>query len=250
MGCRSRPCLLDQPVVVSLTSYPKRYPTLSLTLKSLLRQTMKPDRLILWIAQGDLASLPRQVTRLTEHGLEIRPCRDIRSYKKLIPALEEIGDAHIVTADDDIWYWPTWLEALIDKSREHPGNVVAHRIRPIVLNEDATLTPYARWRGRCYVGESEHLNFPTGAGGVFYPHGAFHEDMLRQDGFETLCPSNDDIWFYWMVRMTGRVTVWSGVDRSLQSFPRTQRESLWSTNQTNNDAQISAMVKRYGFPAP
>ncbi|MFC3215790.1 hypothetical protein [Novosphingobium panipatense] len=46
-------------LVVSLTSYPVRYATLHLTLKSLLRQQTVPDRIVLWIADGDVAALPR-----------------------------------------------------------------------------------------------------------------------------------------------------------------------------------------------
>ena len=38
-------------IIVSLTSYPKRIGTVWLTIETLLRQSVKPDEIILWLAQ-------------------------------------------------------------------------------------------------------------------------------------------------------------------------------------------------------
>lgn len=78
-----RPHGLPATLILSLTSYPPRFGTLSLTLHSLLRQSVKADRTILWIAHIPL--LPKAVTVLQAAGLEIRATEDVRSYKKSSP---------------------------------------------------------------------------------------------------------------------------------------------------------------------
>ena len=77
-GARHR---LDREVVVSLTSFPPRFSTLHLTLRTLLNQSVSPDRIVLWIAHQDMALLPRKVLALQTQGIEIRPCDDLRSFK-------------------------------------------------------------------------------------------------------------------------------------------------------------------------
>ncbi|BAB51279.1 acyltransferase family protein [Mesorhizobium japonicum] len=94
---KGRPHGLPGELIVSLTSYPKRFPTLHLTLRCLLSQTIAPNRVILWLTAEDAAQLPASVTDLKCHGLEIRFCKDIRSYKKIIPTLLAFPSAYIVT---------------------------------------------------------------------------------------------------------------------------------------------------------
>src|SRR5579864_6248399 len=94
---------LPGTLVVSLTSYPPRFPTVALTLRCLLTQSIKPDHVILWIAHADEARLPPEVLALRALGLEIRSTEDLRSFKKIVPALRDFPDAFIVTADDDVY---------------------------------------------------------------------------------------------------------------------------------------------------
>src|SRR3954466_7969070 len=67
-----RPHRLPGELIVSLTSYPPRYPTLAKTLKSLLAQDVWADRTILWLEEKDVSALPDDVRALTEVGLEVR----------------------------------------------------------------------------------------------------------------------------------------------------------------------------------
>src|SRR6478736_6608940 len=84
----NKPHGLPGELVVSLTSYPIRFRTLHKTIRSLLGQDIRADRVILWLADGDEQYLPDDVRELQQLGLEIRNCADFRSYKKIIPALE------------------------------------------------------------------------------------------------------------------------------------------------------------------
>jgi hypothetical protein len=243
-----RPHGRQTPVIVSLTSYPARFATLDLTLKSLLLQSVQPDRLILWIAHEDAAQLPRAVTSLTPYGLDIRFCENWRSFKKIIPALAEFPEADIVTADDDIYYWREWLEELIEASERHPRDVIAHRVHEITTDGDGNLRPYGQWHKKRNNVEASAHNFATGVAGVYYPAGCFHSDVLNAPQFMRLCPAADDVWLYWMVRMNGRFERHSGTRQDVMPWRGTQKSALWKINKSANDAQIEAMVEAYGLP--
>lgn len=236
-----RPHGLDVPLVVSLTSYPGRYATLEWTLKGLTRQTVRPDRTILWLAHGDAATLPSGVRDL----VEVRETDDIRSYKKIIPALAAFPEAAIVTADDDVYYPADWLERIV-AGRAPVRALRAHRI----VLQNGQPAPYEAWQRGVTGPEHSALVFPTGVLGVFYAPGVFHPDVIREDLFRALAPDADDVWLYWMHRMTGQRAEKLGGTLRVLEWPGSQRSSLRATNlQSGNDRAIAAMVARYGFPS-
>ena len=87
---------MDNDIVVSLTSYGRRVRTnvVYYTLVSLLRQKTQPDKILLWLAEDEWNDeiIPVKLKRLKEKGVEILYCRDIKSYKKLIPTIKEYPD--------------------------------------------------------------------------------------------------------------------------------------------------------------
>ena len=178
---------LPGTLAVTLTSFPPRYPTLGLTLKSLLSQSVAPDRVDLWIAEPDLARLPDTVTSLQAHGLTIHPCDDLRSYKKIIPALALGAADFLVIADDDVFYPRFWLERIVQSRHLDRTEVVCGRAHRIRLGRDGRPRPYREWESEIPKGAGSSLVFPTGVGGVLYEPGMFHPDVTRIDLFQSLC---------------------------------------------------------------
>lgn len=244
---------LESKIIVSITSYPPRYGTLPLTLKTLLMQSLREYRLILWIAHQDYAALPRSVRDLTRFGLEIMTCPDLRVFTKLVPAMRNFPQHTIVTADDDVCYWPTWLEELV--TGYIPGNreVLCHRMHRIRLNEDGSPGPYQEWSFDCDTLEPHPLNFATGVGGVLYPPGVFSEDAFDESAIFSRCPTADDVWYYWMARRNGYLArkVPSARTSSLKLWSGSQEVALWHQNVVDheNDRLIRNMIAGYGFPA-
>ena len=245
---------LDASLVVTLTSYPPRFPDLAKTLRSLVDQTIAADRTELWVAESDAAALPREVQDLRAHGLTIETCRDIRSYKKLIPALERDAASYYVTADDDVYYPPHWLASLVRGAKAHPGAVIASRAHMAHLTDEGRLPPYASWElatSRTRSESGDAVLFPTGVGGILYPPTAFTEQVFDEKSFMEICPRGDDIWFFWMARMAGtphrRTRDWFDI----VEWPQTQEVALYNDNllADGNDSQIRAMERRFG-PVP
>ena len=76
----------QQKIIVSLTSYPERFRYLHLTVKSLLLQTVKPDKIILYLGDDARdAPLPEALVRLKKKGLSIEyRTGNLRSHKKYV----------------------------------------------------------------------------------------------------------------------------------------------------------------------
>lgn len=243
-----RPHGLAEPLTVTMTSYPARFETLEWTLRSILRQTVAPDRVVLWLARDDEAKLPDNLRRLGK--LEVRTAEDFRSFKKIVPAISAFPGDTLVTADDDVYYPPDWLERLVD-ARLAGATVAAHRAHRVTLIGDLP-RPYREWDWSIRAPDNSGLIFPTGVLGVLYAPGVFHPDVTNADKFLRLCPSSDDIWLYWMHRLKGnRATKIGGKMRVLE-WPASQATNLRSENLAGqgNDAAIRALVSEYSFPEP
>lgn len=246
----ARPHGLPHPLVVSLTSYPARFPTLHLTLSALLLQTVRADATVLWLAEGDEAALPSEVLSLRARGLEVRLTRDLRSFKKVVPALAAFPEAAIVTADDDLYFPATWLADLVAAAAD-PLAVPCHRAHRIGLGPTGDPLPYESWAKNVPRPERGPLVFPTGGTGTLFLPGSLHEDAGRAELFMELCPTSDDLWLWWMHRLAGRVAAKIGGPVRILEWPGSQGGNLRSVNlgdDAGNDRAVAALVGRYGLP--
>ena len=248
-------------IVVSLTSYPARMPEAQYTLFSLLKQSLKPNKVLLWLGEEQFPNreqdIPEKILALQKNGLDIRWTKDIKSYKKLVPALREYPDAIIVTADDDLFYDPHWLGLLYaDYQRNSCAPMVyAHRAHRIQTSLGGQILPYFAWlaapRAGLQDGPSWFNLATTGAGALFPPH-VLQADMLREEVFCALAPSADDI-FFWAaaVMKDTKITVVEGNFATLiptMSTPLDDEDSCLSVRnvlQGKNDEQLAGILARY-----
>lgn len=239
---------LPGDLVISLTSYPPRFGTLPATLKCLLNQDMKPDRIILWIAEADRNKLTPGIKALGG-PIDIKFCEDIRSYKKLIPTLREENKSFIVTVDDDIFYERSWLSSLIKEYNPNVKEALCRRARRIYMNERGKPAPYNEWGVDVEPGENTEFIFPVGFRGILYPPLFFSDEVLNNESFMKIAPEADDIWFYWMGRKNGGRFRKVGSDAEAITWPRSQKIGLWESNSTGgNNKTIERMISAYGLP--
>ncbi len=246
----------EPELIISLTSIPERIATLHLCLDSLLCQSTKPDRLILWLSESTDPSrpmisrdnLPDSLTRLKKRGLEIRWCKDIRSFRKIVPTLRAYPDALVVTADDDILYPRKWLEHLYTAYQCEPQYVHCHLAHHIKYESDGKPLPYSQWDTMTsFQGPSLDL-FPTVGGGALFAPGHLHKEMLNEDSFLKLCPLADDVWMKAMT-LLNRVQVKTVAKRcfTVISIRIEKNRCLHEQNIAGgqNDHQISAVNGSY-----
>lgn len=184
-------------IIISLTSHPGRIHSVQYTVKTLLLQTKKPDMVVLWLAEEQFPGgiLPTELTSLEKHGLTIRWCDDIKSYKKLVPSLKEYEDAIIITVDDDCYYPENLVKNLYISHLLHPKDIIANRITRIdYAGGSFSWIP----GGFDYHPGASFLNKLVGCGGVLYPIGSVHPDVIEKEIFTELAPTSDDLWFWFM----------------------------------------------------
>lgn len=239
-------------VIVSLTTYPPRIDEASLCIESLLRQTVRPKRLILWLAVSDYQSIkqvPKKITKLIDEGLEIKLCEDLKSYKKIYFSALKFPQSRIVTADDDFYYPETWLEKLINKHNQYPNCIVCHRAHRITLNH-GILVPYGSWDwySNGYIGPLHCLHILTGAGAIF-PAGFFQKDFFKKDVFLRLAPTTDDMWVKaYALRKNTKVVKVNPISKSLIEVYKSQRVSLISRNQSDgNTKSLENLIEYFGL---
>lgn len=189
-------------VIVSMTSFPAAISYVIPTVKSLLAGSVLPDKLVLYLtfSQFGVEGLPGELLQLSKENsiFEIRDYpRDIRSYRKLVPALADFPDAVIVTVDDDVAYHRNMLRDLLELHSRIPDAVLAHRAKRIKPGR-----PYREWsKYRWYHFLTRRIhsgygNILTGVGGVLYPPGSLKKDMMDVAIFTRIAPTTDDIWFW------------------------------------------------------
>lgn len=239
-------------IVVSLTTYNKRIYEVYLVIESLFHQTIKPYKIILWLAKDEFnyEDLPVILKKQQNRGLDIRFCDDLKSYKKLLPTLKEYSDHVIITIDDDFIYPYDFIESLLKTQKKYPDCVCYFRGARIAI-ENNKVKPYLQWN----ESEEEYipslLNFATGAGGVLYPVGCFDASVFDENLIFELAPYADDIWFKAMTLINNvkyvKVQIPMSFEYKFISLDGMQDIALYHKNvdQNKNDSQIQAVFGHF-----
>ncbi|WP_302536786.1 glycosyltransferase family A protein [Phocaeicola coprophilus] len=186
----------DHDIIVSLTTYSKRIYDVHLSIESIMEQTMKANRIILWLDYSfENKTLPKALQLLQKKGLEIKYCKDIRSYTKLIPTLKLCPNDAIITIDDDVIYEFDLLENLISSYIKNPSYIYCTRQHLIKKDKNGKLLSYKNWELESSNINANIMNFPTGVGGVLYPPHTLDNEVFNEDVFLNICKYADDVWF-------------------------------------------------------
>ena len=248
-------------VIVSLTSFPAAISYAVGAIRSILRGEVLPDKLILYVTLADFApgEMPRELLELqeSEPRFEIRDYpRDIRSYRKLVPALKDFPDDVIVTVDDDVDYHPSMLRRLLELHAKYPDDIIAHRAKIILPSKPYRKWPKLRWYD--FLIKSDRAGFnviQTGVAGVLYPPHALKQEMIDPELFTRLAPTADDIYFWAAAVANGRrvrpVPFGLNKPRELGKPKSLSLKTLnFKTAQDRNLAALQAILKEFPEIAP
>ena len=234
----------DEEVIISLTTYNIRINTVFIVIESLFQQTIKANKIILWLDEEEFKGqeeLPLSLVRMQERGLEIGFYKNIKSYKKLIPTLKKYPNQIIITIDDDIMYPIDFIEKLLNYYKKNPRRIYYYTGHCIQFNKEKIL-PYKKWMNK----ESKNLllNFPIGVGGVLYPPNCFYSDILDEKKFMRFCPKGDDIWFKVMSLLNNiecQRIISEDFEEKFLPINSTQKIALSIDNVLNNENDIQIM---------
>lgn len=249
--------LNDNDIIISLTSYGKRVEdTLPYTLYSLLIQTVMPKKIAVFLDNDNWndEKLPPILQKLKDIGVDFYYCKDIRSYKKLIPAMQLFPNNPILTMDDDFYYNPKYMEWMTYAYEKSDKKTVLGQWGCIPEKKDGEYIPYNQWKDCKYRTDSSEISF-IGCCGCCYPPKIFDDEILKEDVFMKLCPTADDIWFWVMEKRQNIKTqliepsgygYHQSVNR-IEEYDWSQTGTLMHTNVVGgkNDEQLRALLEFY-----
>lgn len=189
----------EKKVIISLTTIPSRLEKVWLTTESLLRQKKKPDKVILWLAEDEFQGIeiPETLIQQQKRGLEIRYCRNLRSYKKFYYTMLEYRNDYVLVVDDDFIYSERLVAEMMDVSTHYPDCIVCNHAHKIRADKNGIL-PYLRWirheNRKIREKNPSFSNFLTGCGGALYPVWLLNKELFRKDIFMEIAPTADDVW--------------------------------------------------------
>ncbi len=242
----------EEKIIVSLTTFPARINTVFYSIKSLMHQTVSPDRIILWLAETQFSfdSLPEQIKELCELGLEIRFVEDLKSHKKYHYALkEQQKNELVITYDDDIIYPEDSIERLYKTHLKYRDCIVCNRAA-VAAAANGKLQSYSLWKIHSDIGVNtpSTMLFPSTGGGTLYPFGSVNEEAFNVDNMKETSFSADDLWMRFMSALNGTKIIKTRKNhRTFTVCDGSQTESLQVVNclENGNNEAIEKLSARY-----
>ena len=241
-------------IIVSLTSIPKRIDTLYLTLESIFNQSLKPDKVVLYLGENTKdIELPKEIKKLIKRGLQVeyRKDEDLKPHTKYFYALQEYKDDIVITFDDDILYNKNLIKELYKSYLKHPNCISAVRPHKVTFDEKNKIKKYAEWLFD-YAGddalEPSYLLCQTGVGGVLYPPHIFPKEVFNRKLISEKFINNDDLYLYFFqIKHNIKVVRSSKNAYMLDTIENTQESGLLNKNLYGgaNDEFIKKIMKYY-----
>lgn len=238
-------------VIISMTTIPGRIDSVWVTIESLLRQSYKPDEIILWISMEEFADkeIPVKLQKQQKRGLQIRYCKNIKSYKKIIYTAQQYPNSYVVTVDDDIVYSEKMLKTLVKEYKKHPNCIICNRSH-VIKQRRGKVMPYRMWekyeRRKSITTNPSYSNFFTSGAGTLFPIFKMNPILCNEEKFMYLSPTADDVWLNFIAWISELQTVnTSGILGSFISNRECADKGLYIENVTKqkNDEQIQNVLK-------
>ncbi len=234
-----------QKVIVSLTSFPKRLPTLWLVIETILRQTVKPDEIVLYLTASqvpDINALPKSLLRLRERGLRIELAPDaIRSHTKYFYAFQQYPNDIVITVDDDLFYRSDLVETHLRNSNLYPNCVIANWVKEIIPGKGK----YTEWPDLSRIQKRSKNFLVLGVASVLYPPSSVHPDAFDVENIKTLSLTADDVWLTAMLLKKRTEIVFSGYEYNHLPVRIKDNETLISGNYVRNQICVDNINQYY-----
>lgn len=247
-------------LVVSVTSYPERIGILEKVIDSILKQTVLPGKILIYLSKDEFSNtedIPSALSSiLAKRKNLIRLCwvkGNLKSHKKYFYAMKEYRDCAVLTIDDDQIYPSNMIEILYSSYKKFPGYIHCNRANLMTFRNDGTLRCYSRWLfAYKHLLETPSMQLlPTGVGGVLYPPGSIPPAAFDSEAIKQCCIQQDDLWLkFWSVVNGVKVVVPEGYVFP-REIPDSQKTALWKSNiGSGNDLsckKILALLTSKGY---
>ena len=240
----------QEKIIISLTTFPKRIDKVWLTIETLLRQSMKPDRIILWLADSQfdgIERLPIELLEQRKRGLDIRFCDDIKSHKKYYYTMQENPDDLVILVDDDSFFPYDLVKVLFNLHQQYPNEIISSTMA-VVDDLLSVPTYWGRLNTRDKMQHSMKIQPFTGQGTLYPPHCMDEKYLYNKELIMQLCPYADDLWLFYMAlrKRTKVCTVYKERSMPVEIYGMSA-SGLWHINgkDKQNDVQWQAILNYF-----
>ena len=240
-------------LIVTLTTIPSRLETLAPTLKSLLRQSVRPAEIRLclpaWSEREQRAyEIPAWLRSL--HCVTLVPCDDVGPATKFLSTLRATpADQAVVVVDDDRIYHPRLLETFLALAQAHPNRAIAAagwRVPADLIDRPTTLlarlrrAPYVPVRGN-QIRRPRRVDIVQGVHGyVVRPRFFDLEALADFNNAPAAVRMVDDVW----------VSAHCGVPCEVHPLPLAYTDyKPWEHRRRLDATSLGWMVNRVAHPA-
>ena len=240
----------NEKIIVSLTSYPQRFGSIPIVIKSLLMQTVLPDKIIVW-HDCDEKLLTDDMKVFEQYGVEfIKVEHDLGPHKKYFYALQKYKEDLVIVVDDDLIYPSDMIKTLMNAHINNPGCVCARRVHKIKFDEKYRITFYDNWIRECfYERRPSHLLMATSGAGTLYPPGSISAGAFDISNIKEKCLYGDDIWLKYFEILNNVRAVWASNSMPMPPTVDNSQENALSVKNVDNNRNniyIEAMNEKYG----
>lgn len=237
-------------IICSLTTFPARIDQVWVAIECLFRQSIQPDRIILWLSKEQFpdSKLPESLISQQKRGLEIEFVEDdLKAHKKYHYALKRFPNALICTFDDDLYYDRESIKNLLTMHQSFSDKIITNRAHKITFDAEGHILPYRMWKHNVIDSKPSMNLFVTGGYGTIYKTHFFSDALFNIDTLKKLSYFADDVWLKGMSALKG-VDVVTNRRYGKDPIPilSSQHEKLVTSNVLSggNDKQFIA-VKKY-----
>ena len=175
---------------------------------------------------------------------------NLRAYKKLFYALKIYPEHIIVTIDDDQMYDLHTISLLINSYKIYPHCIHTHWAYDSDFITEVLDIPKSQYIEIIKENKPHLALINVGVSGVLYPPNSFNDEFFNIDNILSLCPHNDDLWFFVMsvLNDTKKVLVINSLEHPKESaIAIFESPNLWEINvtQNRNYIQLKALLSAY-----
>ena len=228
-------------IIVSLTSYQKRFNTINIVIDSILNGNLIPNKIVLTLFIKDIMFIPKNIyDYLIENKIILLIVDiDIKPHEKYFYVMQKYPYDIIITIDDDIIYEKKTVELLYKSYLKFPKEISAKRVHLIKYDKTGRSKPYNEWNKEYQLlkNPSFDLLATTGAGTLFPPNILKINYSLIYDIFN--CIYSDDIFLKYIENKLKIKTVWVE-NTNLMGLYNIYREGMfYNENIFGNDNCLS-----------
>lgn len=192
--------VINEELIVSLTSFPKRINDVWMVIDSIYRQTMRPKLICLTLSIKEFPKkkkdLPTRLLQYQKYGLKIIWIENnLKPHNKYQTVMQQYPDKYIITIDDDIYYRKDLILHLWRLSQKFPNCICANNASSI-LNEHLELESYNKWQHKNVIPYNPSHNYlAKGYNGIIYPPSVFkNKEAFNEKLIMQTCLKADDLW--------------------------------------------------------